>query len=479
MVPNPPSIAPPLSFREVQKQEDTPEQLQEIKIERAEAITEEFSEDALALKASRSLQTDWRIMKDRGWLRYGGDSRPVWESVTAPLDICRIVCRDESQAAVTPVERRRIQSAKTASAVLKLVEHDPRHEMLPDQFDADPDILITPAGAIDLRTFETKPSGRSYYSTMITSASRASGKPEKWLDFLKWATDGSAELQSDLQRAAGYFLTGHTNEERMHFLYGTGGNGKGTFINTLSSIMGTYAREASSDVFLEQRFAQHPTALAGLKGARLVTATELSQGRVWNTSLVKHLTGGDKISARYMNHDFFEFKPNFKLVISGNHKPELPSVDEAMRRRILLVPFQKNISDAERDTGLKATLLKESGQILEWMLEGCAEWRVKTLAPSSEILNASSEYLADEDSIGNWMAECCRVGEGNEDSSSALFESWSKWRKESNEDPGSQKAFSQELSNRPGLVKSRNARVRGFSGIALLSNIARGNHAEK
>jgi putative DNA primase/helicase len=461
-------ILPPI-FAEV-KSENVPQ----VEIERAETLSQPFSEDWLALKASATLAHDWKFGRERGWRHYKGDGSPVWESVSAPFDVCRTVCREEAQdQTLKPNERVRLSSAKTFAGVLRCVENDPRHHMKPEEWDSDPDVLMTPGGAIDLKTGESIPSARNRFCTMMTAVSPVMGKPKRWLEFLEWATASRIELQNDLQRACGYFSTGHTNEETLHFLYGVGGNGKSTFINSVSAILGTYAREASADVFLEQKFSQHPTALAGLQGARLVTATELAQGRVWNTSLLKHLTGGDKISARFMHQDFFEFKPNFKLVLSGNHRPALPSVDDAIRRRMLLVPFEQHISDSEKDTHLKETLRGEWPQILHWMLEGCAEWRKRGLAPSAEILGASSAYLNDEDSIGQWISECCQLGEGHEESSSALFDSWKQWAEGSKENAGSQKAFAQELSSRPGIKQYRTARVRGFKGIVLLANMSR------
>src|SRR5260370_20164317 len=146
---------------------------------------------------------------------------------------------------------------------------------------------------------------------------------------------------------------------------------------------------------------------------------------------------------------------------------------------MLLVPFVQHISDSEKDTHLKEKLKAEWPQILNWMLEGCAEWRKRGLAPSAEILGASSQYLEDKDCIGRWITECCQLGEGHEESSSALFESWARWAEGSKENPGSQKAFAQELHNRPGIQQYRTARVRGFRGIVLLSNASRSKGSDE
>src|SRR5262249_34565131 len=150
----------------------------------------------------------------------------------------------------------------------------------------------------------------------------------------------------------GYALTGSTREHALFFLYGPGANGKSVFMNTVAAIVGDYAKTAPVDTFIEATHERHPTDLAGLMGARLVTASETQKGRRWDEAKVKTLTGGDKIAARFMRGDFFEYAPQFKLVISGNHKPSLRNVDEAIRRRFHLVPFTVTIPEQERDRDL-------------------------------------------------------------------------------------------------------------------------------
>src|SRR5262249_4902153 len=150
-------------------------------------------------------------------------------------------------------------------------------------------------------------------------------------------------------RLLGYALTGLTIEHALFFLYGTGANGKSVLMSTVAGILGSYHRTAPIETFTASTSERHPTDLAGLRGARLVTAVETEEGRRWAESKIKALTGGDRIAARFMRQDFFEFTPQFKLVIAGNHKPGLRSVDEAIRRRFNLVPFTVTIPKAERD----------------------------------------------------------------------------------------------------------------------------------
>jgi putative DNA primase/helicase len=160
-----------------------------------------------------------------------------------------------------------------------------------------------------------------------------------WTNFLGRVTNYDGELQKYLQRVVGYCMTGDTIEHVLFFLYGTGANGKSVFVNTVSAIFNDYAVVAPMELFVQQRNPRHETELAHLWGARLMVAQETERGARWAEAKIKALTGGDKITARFMRQDFFDFVPKFKIMISGNHKPFLRGVDEAIRRRLHLIPF--------------------------------------------------------------------------------------------------------------------------------------------
>ena len=151
---------------------------------------------------------------------------------------------------------------------------------------------------------------------------------------------------------------------------------------------------------------RHPTDLAGLRGARLVTAVETEEGRRWAESRIKSLTGGEKISARFMRQDFFEFLPQFKLIIAGNHKPGLRSVDEAIRRRFNLIPFTITIPPSERDELLPERLKAELPGILAWMIRGCTDWLERGLSPPQMVTEATAAYLESEDAVAAWIEDC-------------------------------------------------------------------------
>jgi putative DNA primase/helicase len=229
-----------------------------------------------------------------------------------------------------------------------------------------------------------------------------------WLKVLRDATLGVEQMITYLQRVAGYCLTGLTTEHALFFIYGSGGNGKSVFLNTLVHILGDYAISAPMDTFTSSKFSSHPTELAMLKGARLVTASETEEGRSWAESRIKALTGGDPITARFMAKDFFTYQPHFKLLFAGNHQPTLNAVDPAMRRRFNMLPFIHK--PAEPDHMLEERLKAEAPRILAWALQGCLDWQKHGLGRPDSVTVATDEYFDDQDVFGQWVDEHCKKG---------------------------------------------------------------------
>jgi putative DNA primase/helicase len=248
----------------------------------------------------------------------------------------------------------------------------------------------------------------------------------------------------------------------------TGANGKSVFVNTIAAILGAYATNAPMDTFMAVHGERHPTDMAGLRGARLVTSIETEQGRRWAESRLKALTGGDKISARFMRQDFFEFIPQFKLVVAGNHKPSIRTIDEAMRRRLHLVPFTVTIPPKRRDKTLPERLLAERDGILAWAVQGCLEWQRIGLQPPPAVMAATEEYFEAEDALGRWLDECCQLGPNHTALSAALYASWKTWAEAAGEFIGSQRRLSDLLIAR-GFAKCRHAHegARAFQGLKL------------
>jgi putative DNA primase/helicase len=231
---------------------------------------------------------------------------------------------------------------KTAftSGVERFAQTDRSFAVTAADWNRDPYLLATPRGTVELRTGKLRPANPDDRINKITAVGPpAAIKCPRWLAFLAEATGNDAELIDFIQRWCGYSLTGDISEHALVFCYGSGGNGKTVLLNTVSAILGDYATVAAMETFVASQFDQHPTDMAMLCGARLVTAAETEEGRAWAETKIKQLTGGDPISARFMRQDFFTYKPTFKLMIIGNHEPALRNVDDAARRRINIVPF--------------------------------------------------------------------------------------------------------------------------------------------
>lgn len=425
-----------------------------------------FSDEALALRFAAKHAHELRFVAPWGKWQLWNGRRWHPDETKAALNFSRQVCREAAAGCDKANIASTLASAKTVGAIERLAKADRRLAATVDQWDADPWLLNTPDGVIDLRTGDMRPHDPGDYITRITAVGPGRICPT-FINFLDRITDGDGELQSFLQRVFGYALTGSTREHALFFGYGTGANGKSVLLSTIAGILGSYHRTAPIETFTASAGDRHPTDLAGLRGARLVTAVETEEGRRWAESRIKTLTGGDPIAARFMRQDFFEFTPQFKLVIAGNHKPGLRSVDEAIRRRLHMIPFAVTIPAAERDQNLAERLKREWPGILEWMLQGCADWQERGLDPPETVRDATEAYLAAEDATAAWLDEACERLPSGETSSTALFASWKVWAERAGEFVGSQKKLSQTLESRGfALKRKRNGSV--FIGLHIL-----------
>jgi putative DNA primase/helicase len=428
------------------------------------SATGEWSDDALArCFTERHCDTYRYTAQLSRWRRWDGQ-RWVADTTLGVFDAARQVCRD---VASLSSDKRvlKIASAQTVAAVERLARADRAHAATTDQWDADPWSLNTPEGIIDLVTGRLRTAAPDDYATKMTSVGPGGDCP-LWMAFLKRVTCGDIQLQYFLQRFAGYCLTGSTREQSLAFLWGAGANGKSTFLATLSGIMADYSTVAPMDLFLETRFQSHPTELAGLNGARLVTACETAEGARWNEARVKILTGGDRVTARFMRGDYFSFLPQFKLAIAANHRPALRSVDEAMRRRIHLVPFTAAIPSDERDPQLPEKLRLEWPGILAWAIEGCLRWIQFGLQAPEAVQVASSEYVEAEDCLQQWIDDRCEIHKDAWSASAILFADWQRYAEAAGESAGTQKRFAQRLVGH-GMKAQRTTAARGFLDIRL------------
>jgi putative DNA primase/helicase len=353
----------------------------------------------------------------------------------------------------------------TAAGVERLARVNPVLAVTSETWDSDPYQVGTVEGTLDLQTGQVMPADRLDYITKVTACAPADNEAcPRWLQFLHEATGGDVEVIRFLRQFSGYCLSGLVNEHVLLFVYGPGGNGKSVFLNTLTGILGDYAKTAAFETFAASYGERHPADLAMLQGARLVTVSETEEGRAWAESRLKQLTGGDPITARHMRQDFFTFKPQFKLIIVGNHKPVLRNIDEAIRRRFRLVPFL--YKPAAPDKGLEQKLRDEAPGILRWMVNGFQDWQTNGLISPAAVCGATEAYLDSQDSFGQFLTERCFAGMG-EAGSSRLFESWKSFCEARGEKPGDSKRFA-GLMVRSGFQKVKRKNGAFYLGISLL-----------
>ena len=404
------------------------------------------TDEALALGFTERHKNRLRYVA--AWGKWMIHDSVVWrfDETMQSFDYSRAICREAAATCGNPDAAKDIASAKTVAAVERLAKADRRHAAVADQWDKDPWLLNTPGGVVNLRTGRIRSHSPDDCMTKITAAA-PDGDCPLWRAFLVKITNGNNELQAFLQRFSGYALTGSIREHALVFGYGVGRNGKGTFLNTISGIMADYAAVAGMETFTASLGDRHPTDLAMLRGARLVTAQETEEGRQWAEARIKAMTGGDPITARFMRQDFFTYNPQFKLFIIGNHKPIIRNVDEAMRARLNLVPFLVTIPKDERDNQLSEKLREEWPGILQWMIDGCLEWQVTGLAPPGIVAAATDDYIAQEDTFSVWLRERCRQT-GSYTETGVLFADWRKWVTARGEEAGSQKRFSQAMEGK-------------------------------
>lgn len=436
------------------------------KADEEEDAAPEFSDDALVQLFVRECSQDWIYIAVWGqWFRWTGN---VWrrDAVGAVVQAVRLACRAVANKNNRPADQRRLASTKTILAVAKLAGSDPSIATDVDQLDQHVLLLNTPEGVVDLDTGAVGPHERRLLLTQITCASPGGGCPT-WMNFLLTITGGDEALMAYLARVAGYCLTGQTNEQAFFLLHGLGANGKSVFLQTLAYVLGDYAATAASDTFISRGGTRHLSEIAGLRGARMVLMSETETDAQWAEARIKMVTGGEKLRANFMYKDHFEFTPQFKLLVGTNHRPALGEVGEAMRRRLHLIPFNVTIPEDQRDPDLAEKLKLEANGILGWMLAGCHDLqRLGGLRPPPCVSSAVQEYFSTEDRFGQWIEECCDVGNACRATSRTLFASWSSWAKEAGLDPKSNRYLGEQLRSR-GFCDGKVGRDRGWYGIGL------------
>lgn len=326
-----------------------------------------------------------------------------------------------------------------------------------ERYDKDLFLAATQNGTLDLRNGSFRDSKQEDFLTLqLGTEYDANADCPRWKRFLREVFSDDESMIDFIQRIAGYFLTGDISKQEMFILYGFGKNGKTVFLNTLSALLGDYAGTASFKTFDADKQNEQSNDLAMLKGKRFVSMSESAADRRLNEPLIKQVTGGDKITCRFLRKEFFSYTPQFKLFLATNHKPVITQSDFGIWRRIVLIPFEQNF-DGREESGLEAQLFSELPGILNWAIEGLKKWHKEGLKNRPQaVIEATDKYKQDSDTVGQWL-ECNTTQNPNSEiKSSEAYNDYKDWAVENGHYPLGNKTFKSSLEEKGYYIKRKN-----------------------
>jgi putative DNA primase/helicase len=395
------------------------------------------------------------VYDDSRWLRDStGEVERAAKATVLEMYEEAAACPDEAQRKALAQWAVRCESEARLRAMIALVRSEWEIAASADIWDRDPYLLNVENGTVDVGSHGMLcPHNPDQHITKIAGTwapdqYRPAPSCLNWLTFLDQIMNGRSSVVDFLQRAVGYSLTGSVTEQCLFFLHGLGANGKSTFLRILLYLLADYARQAEPDLLIARRGEVHPTNVASLAGTRLVVCSEVEAGRRMAESMIKQLTGGDIITARFMRGDFFQFEPTFKVWLAANHKPEIRGTDNAIWRRIRLIPFDVTIPKEQQDPELVSKLREELPGIMAWAIEGARQWQAHGLGIPAVVRAATQSYREEQDVLAAFLTECCTTGDGMKAPAKTLYASFRQWSQDNGEPVKTQKEFGMRLAER-------------------------------
>ena len=426
---------------------------------------------------------EWRAWVSPVWCR--GDMGPVYRATGA---MARSIRDEAAQLSTVPNENPTTgkpapsdstkmyahaaasESRRSQESAIALAAHIPPVSCRASDFDRDPWLLNTPGAIVDLRSDGATTPNRP--AAMLSRCTRAKAgtmaHAPRWDAFIAEITCGDAELSGYLQRAVGQTLIGTQREHVFFFCYGGGRNGKGVFLGTLTWILGDYGITLPPNLLIEKKNENHSTELTDLEGARLAVGSEVPRGAAWDEVKIKMLSGGDRIRAHKMRQDYYEFDASHTFWIAGNDKPRIRGMDTGIWRRMRLIPFLANVAPESEDRDLSAKLQAEADGILWWALEGCRMYLADGLGTCAAVETASTTYQVEEVFVGQFIEECCFVGEGYSVTKADFRAAMGAWMESQGYNIPNERILKSDLLKRK-IVEGRADRTspRGWMGVGL------------
>ncbi|GAX04579.1 phage primase [Secundilactobacillus pentosiphilus] len=417
---------------------------------------------------------------DKGWLIYNGSYWETDETGEVHSLVDQVVDGMKHEKLKIPANanmsmddaekafRKHLKHSRSNSgkkAMMDEIKH--RVPVLHNEFDKDKTLLNVINGYVDLTSgiLHDHDIEKMFSRQARVEYTDAIDAPE-WQQFLNQIFGNNQELIDYVQKAVGYSLTGSTKEQVMFILYGNGRNGKSIFIDTISDALGSYAKSMQADsIMVKQSSGSANSDIARLEGARLVTSSEPNDGLRLDEGLVKQLTGGDTVTARFLYGKEFEFKPEFKLWLATNHKPIIRGTDDGIWRRLMLIPFNVKIPDNRVDKDLKYKLQREEVGILNWMVEGALKWQHEGLVPPQSVRQASNDYRNEMDVTAEFIEECCTTGEHEMARASQMYQRYKQWANDNSQYLMNSTKFGKEMGQK--FEKKHDMQGTYYVGLSL------------